>query len=127
MNLRSLESVSDALPDFGRRFVFNWILRPLRKIIHTATKFVDRTKQPLADRYRAFCEFMELFDIDNSLSTSGAGGSGSVQQRYLATTAHQWRFFKYHPKISILLPVYKVTPRYLEEALASVALQTYPN
>ena len=123
----ALAKRTDALPNFGRRFVFNWILRPARKIIHIATKFVDRTQQPLADRYRSFCESMELFDVDNQLTTSGAGGSGSVQQRYVAATKYQWKFFKIQPKISILLPVYKVAPRFLEEALASVALQTYPN
>ena len=127
MNLSALEAVSDALPDFGRRFVFRWILRPVRKLLHLANKYVHAWRDPVGDAYQSFCQGMELFDVDNMLSTSGAGGSGSVQQRYLATTRHQWKFFKTQPKISILLPVYKVAPRYLEEALASVALQTYPN
>ncbi len=127
MNYELIERRAQSWSPASKKLVFRFLLRPIRKVLYFSVHFIHTSVIPIGDTYRRFCEFMESFDVDNVLSTSGAGGSGSVQTRYLETTKYQWQFFKDKPKISILVPVYKVETRYLEEALASVALQTYPN
>ncbi len=122
-----LATNAESWPPFAKTLVFHLLLRPIRKILFKLKTLVRDSEIPLEQNYIKFCDLMEVFDTRNLLSTAGAGGSGSIQQRYLETTRHQWQFFDFTPKFSILLPVYKVSPKYLREALASIALQTYPN
>ncbi len=46
---------------------------------------------------------------------------------YFRGLARQIEQFDYRPKISVILPVYRVEPAILEETLATVALQCYDN
>ncbi|RYZ91162.1 MAG: glycosyltransferase [Proteobacteria bacterium] len=55
------------------------------------------------------------------------GSSDQLLLDYYEETRKLCAYFEKKPLISIILPVYKVSPRYLAECLASVAAQTYTN
>lgn len=46
---------------------------------------------------------------------------------YLSNLKNACSYLEYQPKISVIIPLYKVKPAYLKETLLSVAYQTYTN
>lgn len=109
-----------------RQFIFQ-AMRPARKLLKKSIGATKRLLDRLEDYYAALCRRMEPFGLDQEPSGVGYEPANVVQDKYLKFTRGQWQYFKSKPKISVLLPVYKVKTLYLEEALASIALQTYPN
>ncbi|NDE17177.1 glycosyltransferase family 2 protein [bacterium] len=111
-----------------RKIVFQ-AMRPARKFLKKSIDAAKTLQDLLGEYYGAHCRRMESLGIGLDQESSGVGYEPPhvVQDKYLKFTRGQWQYFKSKPKISILLPVYKVKTSYLEEALASIALQTYPN
>ena len=84
-----------------------------------------------ANKLLASFQRVEGFVTDNAALTAGAVGASDQDERRMLL--RYYRFLGDHvatlplqPRISILLPVYRPDPDHLREALASVALQVYP-
>ncbi len=109
-----------------RQIVFQ-AMRPARKFLKKSIAATRRALEQLEELYEILSRRMEPLGRDRESSGVGYEPDIEVQDKYLKFTGAQWRHFKLAPKISILLPVYKVRVQYLQEALASIAMQTYPN
>jgi glycosyltransferase involved in cell wall biosynthesis len=101
-------------------------MRPARKLLKKTIGATRRTLNKLEELYESLARKMEPFGRDRDTSGVGYEPDIDVQIKYLKFTSDQWKHFKSTPKISILLPVYKVKHQFLREGLASIALQTYP-
>lgn len=104
--------------------------RPLRAIalIARSLKGIARkSKQKLVSKLKRLCRTnYALFRY------MAKAGYFTEQEKYSIWTAHQPKantsiVFKYQPKISVILPVYKTPLRWLKECIQSVLDQSYQN
>ena len=114
----------------------SWAKRTVRRILSrpaTARRAIrlSNFNSRAANKLLASFQRVEGFVTDNSALTAGAVGASDQDERRMLL--RYYRFLGDHvatlplqPRISILLPVYRPDPDHLREALASVALQVYP-
>lgn len=98
-----------------------WIGRPVRKIlylIHEMLCIVNWLIQELLSKM----PFVKVEGIRNHFKDNF-----DAILKYYRALESRVNDLPYKPLISVLVPVYKVNPRYLREALQSIAIQCYPN
>ncbi len=123
----------------GRKlFLVDWIFRvstiPLigraqRKIIYVIIRLLERAQRAAHWAYARLplivaSSLPETFDKDYF---SRKNSHGAIFLKYLRHLRYITARFEQQPKFSIILPVYKVDPKYLREAINSVTYQVYTN
>lgn len=102
------------------------VARPVRKVVWVAFHAFERAAHALRQFYWAI-PYNRLATLSPIGSAAKPVAKFSPVAQYYGFLRPQLERFVYRPKISILLPVYKVKVAYLRQALASVAFQLYDN
>ena len=102
--------------------------RPLRKFLHI-TQFMTRQMAEISATIHQWVAitYSRQPYIHALRGTLNSEPHQDVFEKYLIALRHAVDRMPYQPKISVLVPVYKVEPRYFEEALLSVGYQAWTN
>jgi GT2 family glycosyltransferase len=114
--------VTDKIP-FSHRLAYQVVARPGRKLLHLAVKVsakVAKKTQVLNNRYLQVVARKGWLISDHSKERKS-------NERYYAQLAMVLQRLPKQPKISVIMPVYNVSPRFFLEAMGSVAIQSYDN
>ena len=107
-----------------RKAIYNVFGRPCRKAIKIILRFTDIWTRILIFVDHYFNLYMgRVYPAIESRDLSGE----KQLSKYFKSLKSLIGNLAYQPKISIILPVYKVAPKYLLEAIASVGMQVYQN
>ncbi len=110
--------------------VYTFCHRPIRKTLHLATG-VTRVIARLFEKYNQkliqslYTSYPELYQYEQKDQVVTQLKSDQLHLDYLQKSKLFALPFSYQPKISIVIPVYKVKPSILNETLLSVVTQTY--
>jgi len=109
-----------------RLVLFHAVGRPIRKLLFIA---VETQKWTLQLSNKLFHKYARLLAIvcdcpDPKWFITQTVGEADA---YFKNLAHRVRGYPIQPKISIILPVYKIDPEIFRETLATVDLQCYEN
>lgn len=104
--------------------VYQILVRPTRKFLVLGEKGSHLLARVFA---RLHTDFIIAMKRKNLLHSSATPPVQRALDRYYDHLRAIVPRLPLQPKISIILPVHKVAPRYLIEALASIAAQTYGN
>ena len=121
-----MDAFLNSLPDPLRRALFTFILRPIRKllwILEKSCQQFSRVSRFLDLHYNLFLNRYFLADTltkDELASLKGL-------HKYFYFLKHRVEKIAYQPKISIIVPVYKVEERFFREMLQTIAVQVYEN
>jgi GT2 family glycosyltransferase len=113
--------------------LFHLVLRPTRKVCWLITRFLRAAVGRMTAVYQRLDRLVittaRKLQIQTKMFAGQAEPKGDAKLllSYLQGMSHRLAGLPYRPVISILVPVYKVRPQYLQEALDSIAAQVSPD
>ena len=109
-----------------RQIFYSGIGRPIRKFLFLLLQF---QKVMLKVTSRVFDKYVKLLSILCETHDPKWFRDSPYEdlQKYYRELSNRVSRLSYQPKISVILPVYRVDPEILRETLATVAMQCYPH
>ena len=107
------------------KFLYGALFEPGRQILFLTFRVLRKLASLSEKGHQKYTRLLRLAPFYDAFYTET--GLRREVQRYYDSLEAVLDYLPLHPKVSILMPVYQPRLEFLQQALASVALQLYPN